>query len=733
MASAVRSAVDPAALRAAGAGSALLTALLLALNAADPTGLLAPGPIEGGLTVTAFLGASYLLRRGFLATWGLVVLAAVAGRFLGTVPQGEGPLTTAWATGFTGVYLGFLCWPAAIPAWIVTRRSRPARGRPAPEFTLMAAFAACGGLLVLGHPWWTHSPVGYAFGGGWWFFAPTPDAGVVGGVLGLAVFLAVVHLASARLAAGPGRFVGCWLACVCGGLFLGFAQTVTALFAYGPADALTTDLWPLFALVIRLAVGVSYGAVIGLFAATATVLLPGRKRALAPALALAMALSPDAAALAGPAITDAQGRQILLRGVGVDQLVDYWSGDSTKETVRPLTEADFGQMAAMGFSVVRLAVSWSLLEPVPGTLDGGYVARIRRAVDQAAAHDMVTVIDLHQDAWGRGVVAPMGSTCPLGTTPLTGGDGAPGWATPFDGSRRCAFLRRELAPVVSRAFTDFYADRDGIQSRLVATWGRLAREFATSTAVAGFELMNDPGLGETPPLTSSAALGRFYARAVASIRAAERAAGGHRHLIFFEPADLWSPWPGFARDPALVLTVKPDNLPIDPGRAVALAARMAERYGTPLWTNAWGEGRLGAYAKAEDDALIGGAFWVWKRACGDPELFGAGAATAGNLMVVDCATGAEIAPSPSVTKAVSRAYPRAVPGRLASVSSDPERRHLRLTGTGGTGQCDLDVWAPGAARPAVTSSGISGVRFREVPGGWRISGCPAGDFTLELR
>ncbi|GAB1820975.1 glycoside hydrolase family 5 protein [Herbidospora sp. RD11066] len=786
--------VDPTALRAAGAGSGVLAGLLTALNLADPTGLLAPSAVETALTVAAFVGGSYLLRRGFLATWGVLVLAAVAGRFLGTVPQGEGPLTTAWSAGFTGVYLGLLCWPAAIPAWIVTRGARrpaaervpghpvisrpgpsvtepmpgsrpvaepalspgvPARkagrrawGRPVPEFTLMAAFAAIAGLLVLGHEWWTHSPVGYAFGGGWWFFAPTPDAGVVGGLAGLAVFLAVVHFASARLLAGPGRFIGCWLACVCGGLFLGFAQSVTALFGYGPADAVTTDLWPLYSLVIRLAVGASYGAVIGLFAATATILLPGRKDgprpltgslprvsvALALALSLASALSPEAAALsAAQVITDDQGRQVLLRGVGVNQLVDYWSGDATKETVRPLTEDDFEQMAAMGFSTVRLAVSWSLLEPEPGTLDPGYVARIRQAVEQAAAHDMVTVLDLHQDAWGRGVVAPMGTTCPAGTTPLTGGDGAPGWATPFDGSKRCAFLSKELAPVVSRAFDDFYADRDGIQTRLVATWGRLAREFARSADVAGFDLLNNPGLGETPPLTSSAALGRFYARAVAAIRDAERTAGGLRHLIFFEPGPLWSPWTGFADDPRLVFAVKPDDLPIDPARAVALAARMAGRYGTPLWTNAWGGGRLNAYAEAEDGAMIGGAFWVWKQSCGDPQLFGTDPATAGNLMAVDCATGEEIAPSPSVTKVVSRAYPRVVPGRLTSLYSDPERRHLRLTGTGGTGRCDLDVWAPGAARPAVTTSGVATVAFREVPGGWRISGCPAGDFALELR
>ncbi|WP_066373771.1 cellulase family glycosylhydrolase [Herbidospora mongoliensis] len=754
--------VNPTALRAAGAGSALLAGLLWVFNLVDFTGLLAPDLPESALTVAAFFGGSYLLRRGFLATWGVLALAAMTGRFLGTVPLGEGPLTTAWATGFTGIYLGVLCWPAAIPGWIVTRGARRAWGRPVPEFTLMAAFAAIGGLLALGHEWWTHSPVGYAFGGGWWFFAPTPDAGVVGGLMGLAVFLAVVHLASARLVREPGRFVGCWLACVCGGLFLGIAQSLTALFAYGPADAVTTDLWPVYSLVIRLAVGASYGAVIGLFAATATILLPSGKRrdangrrpavaraasllrrstaptlaptlALALALALALGLSPEAAALSGPVITDAGGRQVLLRGVGVNQLVDYWSGDATKETVRPLTDDDFRQMAAMGFSVVRLAVSWSLLEPTPGALDTGYVARIRAAVDQAEDNDMVTVIDLHQDAWGRGVVAPMGSTCPAGSTPLTGGNGAPGWATPFDGSSRCAFLAKELAPVVTRAFTDFYADRDGIQSRLVATWGRLAREFATSTAVAGFDLLNSPGLGETPPLTSSAALGRFYARAVAAIRAAERAADGHPHLIFFEPGPLWSPWPGFAADPRLVLAVKPDDLPIDPERAVGLAARMAGRYGTPLWTNAWGGGRLKAYARAEDSAIIGGAFWVWKQSCGDPQLFGTDPATAGNLMAVDCVTGAEIAPSPSVLNVVSRAYPRTVPGRLTSVSSDPERRHLRLTGTGGTGRCDLDVWAPGATRPAVTASGMSSVAFREVPGGWRISGCPAGDFALELR
>ncbi|GAA0385147.1 hypothetical protein Acor_48390 [Acrocarpospora corrugata] len=666
------------AFRAARAGTIALALLLLAGAALDPSKLVALYSYPGGhrlgsmlvylpLWLAGFAAGCYVLlqRRGsgFFVTLGVLVLSAMVARFaaslvsvIGAIPAWSTVRFVAWSTGFTGLFVGLLGWPAAIPAWLMLRRETPGpAGKPVPELTVLAAFAGIGGLLLLSRAWWTHSPVGYAFGEGWWFVAPTAEAGVVGGLLGLGAFLAGVHVTAPRLAQGPHRsraFLGAWMAGVCGGLGLGLAQSVLALFASGPADSLGSDRWVLPATLLRLALGLSYGATIGLVAATALIALPVSLRAprlaKSPAAAVTtMALfslltmpptapMPVAAtttadqlprlSVSAPAIVDDRGSHVLLRGANLDL---------------PLTEDDLQKLAAKGANVARLGISWALLEPTPGVWDTGYLARIREAVDWAEDAGIYTVLNLRQDR------APTG---------------------------------------------------------LYATWGRLAGEFAGESAVAGFDLMNEPATGEQPPLTSSLLLGKDYAEAIAAIRAAERAARGFPHLIFFQPSALWSelgfdaaPPPGFSPDPNLVFAPHPapDSTLVAPERGLALAARMAGRYGSALWIGDWA-GDPRRHAAAEDEGLIGGAV----RATADPPA--------------------------------SRAYPRAAPGRLTSLWSGAERRGLRLSGTGGGGHCDLDVWVPGEERPAVASTGITSIAFREVPGGWRISGCPAGDYRLEL-
>jgi hypothetical protein len=47
----------------------------------------------------------------------------------------------------------------------------------------------------------------------------------------------------------------------------------------------------------------------------------------------------------GARITDVGGRQVLLRGVNVNQLVDYYASDPALPTVQPLSETDFADMA----------------------------------------------------------------------------------------------------------------------------------------------------------------------------------------------------------------------------------------------------------------------------------------------------------------------------------------------------------------------------------------------------
>src|SRR5262245_45341089 len=137
------------------------------------------------------------------------------------------------------------------------------------------------------------------------------------------------------------------------------------------------------------------------------------------------------------AIFDDAGREVRLRGVNVNSLGDYYQADPALPPVVPVTDADWADMAKQGFNVVRLLVSWSSLEPTRGEFDDAYIERVHDAVDAAAAHGMYSVVDMHQDAWGKFIATPPGTTCAAGTEPAIGWDGAPEWATLTDGADTC--------------------------------------------------------------------------------------------------------------------------------------------------------------------------------------------------------------------------------------------------------------------------------------------------------
>src|SRR3954468_7628890 len=76
-----------------------------------------------------------------------------------------------------------------------------------------------------------------------------------------------------------------------------------------------------------------------------------------------------------PAILTGDGRQVLLRGVNVNQLGDYWQQRPDIPATLPLSEQDFEAMRARGMGEVRLIVHWSRLEPAPGSFDDGYLGQ----------------------------------------------------------------------------------------------------------------------------------------------------------------------------------------------------------------------------------------------------------------------------------------------------------------------------------------------------------------------
>jgi endoglycosylceramidase len=398
-----------------------------------------------------------------------------------------------------------------------------------------------------------------------------------------------------------------------------------------------------------------------------------------------------------PQVVDGSGRTVILRGVNVNGLVDYWTkdlrppypigpagydrghcpSDSTVTTAVPLCERDLDQISGLGFDVIRLPVSWSLLEPTPGRFDPVPLARIAQVIGWARARDVRVVIDLHQDAWSKFVFAPAGTVCPPGSSAADGGDGAPAWASVHVTPACAPGGTRELEPPVQEAAQRFWLNEGGLQDHYAAVVVSLARRFHADPTVAGYELMNEPQPGFAPGVMDSTELMAFHGKVVNAVVAA---VPGFRQLFFVEPAgtrnvtaartfvapwSIYSSYPNVVYAPHVYTGVFTADQTVLQGRAGQLqsfdadygaAVADAEALGLPLWVGEFGndprdDARLLAPHYAHQDALaVGGALWVWK----EHGRWGALA-------------------TPDRVRRISTVYPVATTGVLDSFTSDPLR------------------------------------------------------------
>ncbi|MCB1027350.1 MAG: cellulase family glycosylhydrolase, partial [Microthrixaceae bacterium] len=234
-------------------------------------------------------------------------------------------------------------------------------------------------------------------------------------------------------------------------------------------------------------------------------------------------------------IVDTEGRDVLLRGANVNSLGEYWQGVPELDPTIPITDADWDSMSAHGFSVIRLLITWSRVEPTRGNIDQAYLDEVDAYVRAAAEHGMYSVIDMHQDAYSAFIFTTDPDDCPTGTTPAKGWDGAPDWATLTDGLSTCLTNgERNSSPAVTRAWNNFYDNTDGIRDRFAASWAAIADRFEGRPEVAGFDVLNEPENskpeGELAPIYND-----FLGDVVTAIRGAQ-ADASFQHLVFIEPA-----------------------------------------------------------------------------------------------------------------------------------------------------------------------------------------------------
>lgn len=458
-------------------------------------------------------------------------------------------------------------------------------------------------------------------------------------------------------------------------------------------------------------------------------------------------------------LVDGAGRDVQLRGLNVNSLGDYFEVDPRLPTVQPIHVGLWDRIADRGYNVVRLITTWSAWEPQRDQIDEAYVQRVADAIDDANAAGIYVVIDMHQDAWSKEVFTPRGVTCPAGTAPQIGWDGAPAWATITDGASTCGQGGgpggREENPAVKAAWGSFYGNAEGIRDELAELWGYIAERFAGNDGVAGYDLLNEPGNSHDTAQTNDG-LVAFYRSAIGEIRAGETRAGAPPRLVFFEGVLGTVPITpfDFSADPDLVFA--PHNYaeaigPSFPGLLETLSSitlTLGNLYRTPVWVGEYSS-RGGAwnqrFAVANDHpGSVGGAWWLWNSGCGDPHrLAPVWPPTEDQIVEASqaCSGATDVVAGPhSDPVCATRSYPAAAPG-IGGYSGAPCGGTLRVWGAstnGGTSvPSALDVWfqPPTDAvdvPPVVSGTGVGAVTVEPTGNGWRVSIDVDGSYNITI-
>ena len=396
-------------------------------------------------------------------------------------------------------------------------------------------------------------------------------------------------------------------------------------------------------------------------------------------------------------LRDQRGREVTLRGVNARaQGIFDDTFDDGRLPLEPIPVFDAGdaeRMQSLGFNLLRLPISWSALEPTPGAYDRSYLDRIAAVVDACTRRGILVIIDFHQDAFSKEI----------------GQDGAPRWVLdlllgpgnyPYLGGPLDDLTARRFAPSTVAAFHDFFADQDGIQERFAAAAVAVAKRFRRARGVLGYELMNEPfvlAAGGT-----QVQLDAFHVRVATAIRRVDR-----RHLIVFEPDTIRNltnqaplpaapfPVPGALYAPHIYTGVF-DGLDFSSGNPALLAPSMeraaneAAAWGTPLLVGEYGIDPTSPVANRwitaeldlQDRLRAHSTFWLWKEISG------------GYWGLYD-ANGVE---RTSRTRALSRAYARAVPGTVTEHTFDDTASTLRLRYQA-RGRAPLELFVPAGRFP----------------------------------
>jgi endoglycosylceramidase len=192
----------------------------------------------------------------------------------------------------------------------------------------------------------------------------------------------------------------------------------------------------------------------------------------------------------GQRFVDQYGRTRIFHGIN---MVGKWSTERYMDVLLRDNPDYFAKMQTMGFNVLRLGVTWALLEPKPGIYNTKLMDKVGLVFDRAAEYGIYVFLDMHQDVWGG---EPDWATLPDETGGNKINDYLYGIAGNLLGWSAAYLFDTDTLAAFEHFWNNDQVNGKGLQDYYADLWKELARRYGDKPALLGYDFMNEPGMGE---------------------------------------------------------------------------------------------------------------------------------------------------------------------------------------------------------------------------------------------
>eukprot|EP01084_Bolivina_argentea_P073851 133991_1 len=204
-------------------------------------------------------------------------------------------------------------------------------------------------------------------------------------------------------------------------------------------------------------------------------------------------------------ILDTYGRECFFHGVNIVYKSDpYLPIYDHFDSNLSYSEQDMQFLNSLGLNVIRLGVMWPGVEPKQNEYNMSYISLAANMIKTGyTKYNITTLVDCHQDVLSE-------AFC---------GEGAPVWAmqprswnfpeplaAPYtinsshipsrEDCLNMSWPNYYLSEATSSAFQRLYENYNGLRDAFADYWGILAIQFKDVPGIIGFELLNEPWVGD---------------------------------------------------------------------------------------------------------------------------------------------------------------------------------------------------------------------------------------------